>query len=99
MNSKVVVAALAVVVVAVALAAFFSSTGFVSLPAKEESIRIGWVSPLTGDAADFGSANLDGIQIAVEEINESGGINGKKLLLFAEDNKSSKTQKSHSITN
>ena len=41
-----------------------------------DSFKIGMIGPLTGGAAIYGSAVRDAAQIAVDEINEAGGIAG-----------------------
>lgn len=51
-----------------------------SEPSTGEAVfKIGAVGPLTGDAASYGDAVNKGAQIAVEEINAAGGINGVKI--------------------
>lgn len=52
---------------------------------KEKVIKIGSILPLTGDSADWGANGKYGIDLAVEEINQSGGVNGKKLEVVYED--------------
>lgn len=52
---------------------------------KEDKIKIGWIGPLTGDAAIIGEENLKGVQVAVNEINSIGGINGKQVELIVKD--------------
>ena len=42
----------------------------------EETIRIGWLSSLTGALSSAAIAENQGVQFAVEEINQAGGING-----------------------
>jgi branched-chain amino acid transport system substrate-binding protein len=59
---------------------------------QPETIQLGWVSPLTGEQGSFGKTNLEGIMVAIDEINETGGINGKKLSLLTEDDKGLKEQ-------
>ena len=44
-----------------------------------ETIKFAVVGPMTGDAAAQGEQQLNGIQLAVDEINAAGGINGKQL--------------------
>ena len=39
-------------------------------------IKIGGIGPLTGENATYGVAVMNGAQIAVDEINAAGGING-----------------------
>lgn len=48
-------------------------------------IKIGYVGPLTGDAASFGKDTLNGVQMAVDTINVEGGINGRRIELIVED--------------
>lgn len=48
-------------------------------------IKIGWLGPLTGDVATVGEATRDAAVLAVKEINEAGGINGRQLELIVED--------------
>lgn len=52
---------------------------------QNKTIRIGYVGPLTGDAASYGSDTLNGARIAVDAMNAKGGVNGKKVELIAED--------------
>ena len=46
---------------------------------QDEYITIGALLPLTGEGSDEGMRALNGLQLAKEEINESGGVLGKKL--------------------
>lgn len=50
-------------------------------------IKIGAILPLTGDAADAGNFTKYGIELAVEEINQNGGVNGNSLVVIYEDSK------------
>ena len=49
--------------------------------------NIGSIGPITGDAAVYGNAVKDGAQIAVDEINAAGGINGYQISFNFEDDK------------
>lgn len=64
-------------------------TIFAALPAvfAEDVYKIGAILPLTGPGALWGNNTRKGAEIAVEEVNKTGGINGKKLLLISEDSK------------
>lgn len=53
-----------------------------------DEIRVGVFLSLSGANADFGKTTKNGIDLAVEEINEAGGINGKKLVIIAKDTRS-----------
>ncbi|WP_291515692.1 ABC transporter substrate-binding protein [Acidovorax sp.] len=50
-----------------------------------EPVRIGVVGPFTGPSADFGVPMLNGIQLAVDEINAVGGYLGRPLQLIIKD--------------
>lgn len=47
--------------------------------------KIGAIGPLTGGAAAYGNAVVNGAQVAVDEINAAGGINGYQVELRGED--------------
>jgi len=51
----------------------------------QDSVKVGIVLPLTGDQAKFGEIEKLSFDMALEEINAQGGINGKKLELIIED--------------
>ncbi len=50
-----------------------------------DTIKVGIVLPLTGSLAKFGEIEKQSFDMALEEINAAGGINGKKLDLLIED--------------
>ncbi|MDF2153073.1 substrate-binding protein [Vibrio sp. CAU 1672] len=52
----------------------------------QPSIKIGVVLPLTGSYAIYGQQALHGAELAVDQINQSGGILGRKLELVIRDN-------------
>ena len=56
--------------------------------ANENEILIGSYSSNTGATATFGVFQLRGTEMAIEEINAAGGINGKKIRHINYDNKS-----------
>ncbi len=58
-------------------------------PAPAETIKIGFIAPLTGDAAAYGIDEKNATAIAVEEINTAGGIDGRPLKVIYEDGKCS----------
>lgn len=49
------------------------------------TIRLGATLPLTGPGAAYGTVMKNGLQLAVDEINRSGGVKGSKLQLIALD--------------
>lgn len=50
-----------------------------------DSIKVGVILPLTGKQAKFGEIEKQSFDMAAEEINAKGGINGKKIELLIED--------------
>jgi branched-chain amino acid transport system substrate-binding protein len=53
--------------------------------AGSRDIRIGALLPLSGSGANYGKSLQQGLDLALEEINGSGGINGKPLKIIYED--------------
>ena len=49
------------------------------------TVKLGLIGPMTGDYANYGTSTRDGAQVAVDEINEAGGVNGCKFVLQTED--------------
>lgn len=65
----------------IVLVAVLSLTLFVGCGGSNDSTtwKIGGIGPITGDASVYGIAVKNGIQIAIDEINEAGGINGVQI--------------------
>lgn len=57
--------------------------------ALADSIRIGFNAPLTGFAAADGNSALIGAQLAVEQVNAAGGVDGEMLELQVYDDQAS----------
>ncbi len=55
-------------------------------PATSGEIRIGQFGSMTGGEATFGQSTDKGIRLAIDARNAAGGIKGKKVVLFTEDN-------------
>lgn len=60
-----------------------------SAPAHAGSIKVGFNVPLTGFAAADGNSALKGAELAVEQVNGAGGINGDTLELVVYDDQAS----------
>ncbi|HHY73764.1 MAG TPA: ABC transporter substrate-binding protein [Bacillus bacterium] len=56
--------------------------------ADADVIKIGVNMELSGAVASYGQSNTEGVELAVDEINAAGGIDGKKIELIKVDNKS-----------
>jgi branched-chain amino acid transport system substrate-binding protein len=71
--------------VCAAVAAFLSPLS--ATAQAQNTFKVGVIGPFTGASADFGNPMLQGIQLAVDEINAVGGYLGKKLELVVKDDK------------
>lgn len=56
-----------------------------SSESNSEVIKIGGIGPLTGSASTYGNSVKDGASLLIKEINDAGGINGKKIEFIFED--------------
>lgn len=65
----------------------------------DKTIKIGFNFEETGATAAYGTAEQKGAQLAVEEINKAGGIDGKKLEVVDKDNKSETAEAASVTTN
>jgi branched-chain amino acid transport system substrate-binding protein len=54
-------------------------------PPPSDMLRIGCITALTGDGAAYGIAEQRGLALAAEEINQAGGIDGKRIRVLCED--------------
>ncbi len=54
---------------------------------QKKEIKLGFSSSLTGIHSSLGISVRDGVQLALEEINGSGGINGRNIRLIIKDDK------------
>ncbi len=68
------------ILAAVAAVIAFASTTFAA-----ETIKVGGIWDLTGVTADVGKPFAEGVQDAIEYVNEKGGVNGKKIELLNVD--------------
>ena len=75
---------------AIALASAAALAG--AAAAQAADIRIGVAEALSGGAAQYGLSIRNGFQMAVEEINAAGGVNGSKIELVIEDEQGKKDE-------
>ncbi len=71
---------LGVAVVTVALSLTLVASGFAA-----DTIKMGVVGPHSGDLAPYGIPTLQAAKLVVKDINAKGGILGKQVELFVED--------------
>ena len=55
------------------------------LIAEQQPIKIGWIGPLTGNAAVLGVDSLAVAEMVFSRVNNQGGVAGRKIELIAED--------------
>ena len=79
-------------IIAVALAVMML-LGMASCKKKDSGdIKIGLIAPLTGEVAVYGTAVRNAVQLYVNEFNEAGGIDGRKIDLIVYDDKGDATE-------
>jgi branched-chain amino acid transport system substrate-binding protein len=62
-------------------------------------IVVGMYGSLTGDGASFGQSSREGTELAVDEINNAGGLlGGRKIKLLVEDDQSKPEEASNAVT-
>lgn len=71
----------------IVLPLIFLTTGLSGCERKREPIKVGFVGGLTGRHSDLGTAGRNGVILAVEEVNEAGGIHGRPVELITKDDK------------
>ena len=59
---------------------------------------VGVNAELTGNVANYGKSMKSGFELAVEEVNKAGGINGKKVRVVEADNKSEPSESGNAAT-
>lgn len=74
------------------LASSFTGCSDKASSSDEKTLLIGGTGPLTGDYATYGISVQQGAQIAVDEINEKGGVNGYTVKLEIEDDQADPQQ-------
>lgn len=67
----------------IVLAVLMTSCLKVSEP--KDTYKIAVIAPLSGTDAALGESIIHGAELAVNEVNEKGGINGERILLIKED--------------
>jgi len=68
--------------------AFFAGCISSTEESQGETIKVGVIAPLSGPSVTSGEPFMRGMNIALDEINNAGGVNGMKIELLVEDSKS-----------
>ena len=85
-----------VLLVIIGVVAFGSDTNQTSQ--NKEPIKIGGTFALSDTLAFLGKNERNGWKMAIDEINEDGGVNGRDLVLVAEDNQGKAKQAANSVS-
>ena len=81
-----------------ALFALIISLILVMVSFAAEDVRIGLVTPLTGDVATFGESTRNAAQMWVDETNAKGGLLGGKVVLFVEDDRNIPAETANAVS-
>ncbi len=65
---------------------------------ESEVIKVGKYGPLSGPMSLSGTASAQGVELAIEQINQNGGLLGKQVELVSYDDKSSPEQAVKAVT-
>jgi branched-chain amino acid transport system substrate-binding protein len=61
---------------------------FVGIPVEaQETLKVGFYAPITGPAAADGVSAKNAVELGVKEVNDGGGIKGKKIELITYDDR------------
>ena len=69
------------------MAALFALPMFGATAMAQDTLKIGWIDPLSGGGANAGERNLKTFQFLANELNAKGGVLGKKVEIVPFDNK------------
>jgi branched-chain amino acid transport system substrate-binding protein len=64
----------------------------IAAAAQAADIKLGAAEALSGGAAQYGVSIRNGLQLAADEINAAGGVDGNKLVLVVEDEQGKKEE-------
>lgn len=76
----------------VMMIACFAGCGSKSSGGDSDTIKLGWLGPLTGGVAQYGIAVQNGVKLYVDQLNAAGGINGKQIELISYDEEGDATK-------
>ena len=77
----------AVLMAAMMLVCVFTACGKQTTDGTDKTFLLGCTGPLTGDASSYGNSVKNGAQLAVDEVNAAGGVNGIKFTFDMKDDK------------
>jgi branched-chain amino acid transport system substrate-binding protein len=74
-----------VIVLVIALGVYLVNKSPTPVVDLTQPIKIGYIGPLTGPSAVLGMDAVKAVEIAVSDVNKTGGVNGRKVELISED--------------
>ena len=75
-------------ILVIVLAVVLALSLFTACGQKSDTLKVGINMELSGDVATYGQDTVKGIELAIEQINAAGGIDGKQVEVVKYDNKS-----------
>ena len=69
------------------MAALFALPMFGATAIAQDTLKIGWIDPLSGGGASVGEQHLKRFQFLANELNAKGGVLGKQVEIVPFDNK------------
>ncbi len=70
------------------LSILLAVTGLMLTCGNPEPVRIGYVAAITGRLSQLGIDGRNGVEMAVQERNDNGGVNGRRVELVVRDDES-----------
>jgi len=70
-------------------AALLGVTAIVTPAAAQQGLKLGVLMSMTGGLGSYGEVGLNGVRLAVEEMNAAGGVNGGQVTLAVGDDQTS----------
>ena len=77
------------ILITIIILILITTVGAISQKTNKDTIKIGFIGALSGDGAAYGETEKNTTEIAINEINNSGGIKGRKIEIIYEDGKCS----------
>ncbi|KXG77711.1 Leucine-, isoleucine-, valine-, threonine-, and alanine-binding protein [Fervidicola ferrireducens] len=74
------------------ITAFATGCGQKNQGAAGDVVKVGWIGSLTGDQAVWGQSELNTLKMLAEELNNSGGLLGKKIEIVGYDTRGDATE-------
>ncbi len=91
-TSKIIISAIVAIVAIIGIWYGISKKQTPTEPTEKSSVKIGVIGHFSGKYADYGIPMRKGAELAVEELNQKGGIDNRRVKLVVEDDNSDSTK-------